>query len=65
MKIRGVDLKAGIKVKTATGGHRVMDRVSSPDADRKWCEYREYDAEGKLVGHYAESFWHTDYFVKL
>lgn len=64
MEIRGKDLKAGIKVK-AGKGHRIMDRVSSPDADRKWCEYREYDADGKLVGHYAESFWDTDHFVKI
>jgi hypothetical protein len=54
MKITASKMRKGNKIAEGAG-YRVMDQVTSKGA-YMWCEYREYDSEDRLIGHFASRY---------
>lgn len=55
--MKASEIRKGMKI-AAGRGHREMDGVADKGS-YLWCEYREFDANGQLKGHFASRYEKT------
>lgn len=65
MEIRGNDIEVGDKIAEGGGVYRIIDSVTPKSGLYVWCEYREYDRDGKLLGHLASRYMFHEKVTKL